>query len=152
MLRASPLITIAEVQGNAHGFGFGLAILCDFALVSSSAELAFPEMRKGLPPAAIMAYLGDYALPKAAFPLVLFGDAIAPEQALQFGLISEVCAPQALAARAGALSARVLQLDVNGARNCKRFFQLAQENSLEQNFRLATEMLTVNTLRLMQSR
>jgi len=46
----------------------------------------------------------------------------------------------------------VLQLDANGARNCKRFFQLAQENSLEQNFRLATEMLTVNTLRLMQSR
>jgi len=152
MLRASPLITIAEVQGNAHGFGFGLAILCDFALVSSSAELAFPEMRKGLPPAAIMAYLGDYALPKAAFPLVLFGDAIAPEQALQFGLISEVCAPHALAARADALSTRVLQLDANGARNCKRFFQLAQENSLEQNFRLATEMLTVNTLRLMQSR
>jgi len=99
-----------------------------------------------------MAYLGDYALPKAAFPLVLFGDAIAPEQALQFGLISEVCAPHALAARADALSTRVLQLDANGARNCKRFFQLAQENSLEQNFRLATEMLTVNTLRLMQSR
>src|ERR1700731_1103236 len=111
MLRASPLITVAEVQGDAHGFGFGLAILCDFTLVSSRAELAFPEMRKGLPPAAIMAYLGDYALPKAAFPLVLFGDAISPEQALQIGLISEVCAPEALAARAAALSARLLRLD-----------------------------------------
>jgi hypothetical protein len=61
------LITIAEVQGDAFGFGFGLAILCDFTLVSSSAKLAFPEMRKGLPPAAIMAYLGRYALPKQVF-------------------------------------------------------------------------------------
>ena len=48
-LRASPLITVAEVQGDAHGFGMGLAMLCDFTLVSSSARLAFPEMRKGLP-------------------------------------------------------------------------------------------------------
>ena len=55
LLRASSMITIAEVQGNAFGFGFGLAILCDFTLVSSSARLGFPEMRKGLPPAAIMA-------------------------------------------------------------------------------------------------
>jgi methylglutaconyl-CoA hydratase len=67
VLRASALITIAEVQGDAFGFGFGLAILCDFTLVSSSAKLAFPEMRKGLPPAAIMAYLGRYALPKQVF-------------------------------------------------------------------------------------
>jgi hypothetical protein len=58
---------IAEVQGDAFGFGFDLAILCDFTLVSSSAKLAFPEMRKGLPPAAIMAYLGRYALPKQVF-------------------------------------------------------------------------------------
>ena len=42
LLRASSLITIAEVQGDALGFGFGLAILCDFTLVSSSAKLAYP--------------------------------------------------------------------------------------------------------------
>ena len=38
LLRASALITIAEVQGDAFGFGFGLAILCDLTLVSSSAN------------------------------------------------------------------------------------------------------------------
>ncbi|MGV7245108.1 enoyl-CoA hydratase/isomerase family protein [Caballeronia sp. M23-90] len=48
LLRASPMISIAEVQGDALGFGFGLAILCDFTLVAGSAKLAFPEMRKGL--------------------------------------------------------------------------------------------------------
>jgi methylglutaconyl-CoA hydratase len=152
LLSASSLITVAQVQGDAFGFGFGLAILCDFTLVSSSASLAFPEMRKGLPPAAIMAYLGRYALPKSVFPMVLFGDAIRPETALQAGLITRVCAPESLAADACLLVDRILALDEDGARQCKQFFHAAEENTLEQNFRCATEMLTVTSLRLMQAR
>ena len=149
LLRASSMITIAEVQGNAFGFGFGLAILCDFTLVSSSAKLAFPEMRKGLPPAAIMAYLGRYTLPKQVFPMVLFGDAITPEAALNAGLVTRVCAPDTLQAEADALADRILALDDTGARQCKSFFQTAEESSLEHNFRCATETLTVSALRLM---
>ena len=147
-LRGTSMITIAEVQGDAHGFGMGLAILCDFTLVSTSATLAFPEMRKGLPPAAIMAYLGHYALPKTTFPLVLFGERFTPMQALAAGLVNEVCEPDALAARATALVDRILALDADGARNCKAFFQGAQDGTLEQNFQLATETLVVNSLRL----
>ena len=149
LLRASSMITIAEVQGNAFGFGFGLAILCDFTLVSSSAKLAFPEMRKGLPPAAIMAYLGRYTLPKQVFLMVLFGDAITPEAALNAGLVTRVCAPDTLQAEADALADRILALDDTGARQCKSFFQATEESSLEHNFRCATETLTVSALRLM---
>lgn len=152
LVRNTSLISIAQVQGDAFGFGFGLAILCDFTLVASSARLAFPEMRAGLPPAAIMAYLGGYALPKAVFPMVLFGDVIAPEAALQAGLITRVCEPATLHADADALAARIVSLDEAGARGCKAFFLAAQEGSVEQNFRAATDMLTVNALRLMQAR
>jgi methylglutaconyl-CoA hydratase len=150
LLRASSLITVAEVQGNAAGFGFGLAILCDFTLVSSSAALSFPEMRKGLPPAAIMAYLGRYTLPKPVFPMVLFGDTFPPETALQLGLITQVCAPDRLAADVDALVARIGNLDETGARQCKQFFQRAEENTLEQNFQGAVESVTLSSLRLMQ--
>lgn len=152
LLRGTTMISLAEVQGDAHGFGFGLAILCDFTLVSSHATLAFPEMRKGLPPAAIMAYVGRYALPKALFPMVLFGDPITPAAALQAGLITQVCEPAALREDAGALTDRILSLDDAGARQCKAFFQAAEESSIEQNFRSATDMLTVTSLRLMQAR
>jgi methylglutaconyl-CoA hydratase len=149
LLRASSLITIAEVQGDAFGFGFGLAILCDFTLVSSGAKLAFPEMRHGLPPAAIMAYLGRYTLPKQVFPMVLFGDAITPEAALNAGLVTRVCAPDTLRAEADALAQRILALDDTGVRQCKSFFQTAEESSVEHNFRCATQTLTVSALRLM---
>jgi methylglutaconyl-CoA hydratase len=141
-LRTSPLISIAEVQGDAFGFGFGLAIVCDFVLVAEHASLAFPEMRSGLAPAAIMAYLGEYALPRFAFPLVLLGDPISPHRALQIGLISEVCPAERVSAQADALVQRILQLDPAACRRCKEFFLTAQQNSFDQNCRLAVEALT----------
>lgn len=148
-LRASPLISVAEVQGDALGFGFGLAIVSDFVLVAEHAALGFPEMRNALAPAAIMAYLGEYALPRFAFPLVLFGDPIAPQCALQIGLISQVCPAGRLAADAAALVERILRLDPAAARRCKEFFQIAQQNSFDQNCRLAVEALTVGSMALL---
>jgi methylglutaconyl-CoA hydratase len=150
-LRATPLISVAEVHGDAHGFGMGLAILCDFSFVSTAATLAFPEMRKGLPPAAIIAYLGHYALPKRVFPWVLFGEAFTPADARDAGLISAVCEPGDLTAAADATVAKILKTDAAGARHCKAFFQAAEEGTLEQNFKLATETLVVNSLRLMDA-
>jgi methylglutaconyl-CoA hydratase len=145
-LRASPLISVAEVQGDAFGFGFGLAIVCDFVLVAEHAALGFPEMRSGLAPAAIMSYLGEYTLPRFAFPMVLFGDPIDPQRALQIGLISEVIPPQRLAEEADALVKRILDLDPAAARRCKEFFQTAQQNSFDQNCRLAIEALTIGSM------
>jgi methylglutaconyl-CoA hydratase len=145
-LRLSPLISVAEVQGDAFGFGFGLAILCDFVLVAEHASLKFPEMRSGLPPAAIMAYLGEYALPRFTFPLVLFGDPIAPRDALQIGLVSQVCPADRLAGEADALVERILRLDPTATRRCKEFFQTAQQNNFNQNCRLAIEALTVSSM------
>jgi methylglutaconyl-CoA hydratase len=149
LLRASPLISVAEVQGDAFGFGFGLAIVCDFVLVAEHAELGFPEMRSGLPPAAIMTYLGEYILPRFAFPLVLFGDPISPQRALQMGLISQVVPAEHLSREADALVQRILDLDPVAARLCKEFFYAAQQNFFDQNCRLAIEALTVGSMTLL---
>jgi methylglutaconyl-CoA hydratase len=140
------------VQGDAFGFGFGLAIVCDFVYVAENAALGFPEMKFGLAPAAIMAYLGEYALPRFAFPLVLFGDPIAPRQAREIGLISHVSAPSTLASDVDDLIERILRLDPNAVRNCKEFFQTTLQNSFDQNCRLATEALTVGSLAVLSRR
>src|SRR6202521_1599848 len=145
-LRASPLISVAEVQGDAFGFGFGLAIVCDFALVAEHASLAFPEMRSGLAPAAIMSYLGEYALPRFAFPLVLFGEPIDPHRAQQIGLISQVCPAGRLSAEADTLVERILRLDPSAVRRCKRFFLKAPPHSFDRTCRLAVDALTKGSL------
>jgi methylglutaconyl-CoA hydratase len=145
-LRTAALISIAEVQGDAFGFGFGLAIVCDFVLVAETASLGFPEMRKGLAPAAIMSYLGEYILPRHAFPLVLFGEPIDTNRALQIGLISQVCAADQLGSEGEALANRILKMEPDAVRRCKEFFLTAQQNFFEQNCRLAIESLTVGSL------
>jgi methylglutaconyl-CoA hydratase len=145
----SSLISVAEVQGDAFGFGFGLAMVCDFVLVAENASLAFPEMRSGIPPSAIMAYLGEYALPRFAFPLVLFGDLVSPQRALQIGLISQICAPEHLIGEANALVARILRLDPLAVRRCKDFFLSAQQNSFDQNCKRAIDALTEDSLALL---
>jgi methylglutaconyl-CoA hydratase len=145
-IRTSSLITVAEVHGDVFGFGMGLAIVCDFALVASHVSLCFPEMRAGLPPAAIMAYLGEYALPRFAFPLVLFGEPFSPQRALEIGLISQVCPAENLSSEADALVTRILKLDPDATRRCKQFFLTAQNNCYEKNCSLAIEALTQGTL------
>jgi methylglutaconyl-CoA hydratase len=145
-LRTTNLISIAAVQGDAMGFGFGLAIVCDFVVVAQNTSLGFPEMRTGLAPAAIMSYLGDYTLPRFAFPMVLFGDPIDPQRALQIGLISQVTTAERLNDDVNLLVQRVLKLNPTAARKCKEFFNVAAQNSFEQNCRLATEVLTIGSL------
>ncbi len=147
-IRCSPLVSVAEVQGNAAGFGFGIAVLCDFTLVAASATLSFPEMRKGLPPAAIMAYLGDYGLPKQILPLLLLAQDFTPVQALAAGLASAVHEPGELAARADALVAMLLAQDPISLRQCKSFFRSAQESTVDANFQRACDFLTHEALRL----
>jgi methylglutaconyl-CoA hydratase len=148
----SPLISVAEVQGNAAGFGIGLAVVCDFTVVAETAMLSFPEMRKGLPPAAIMAYLGRYALPKRIFPLVLFAQDFTAAQARDIGLVTQLSTRASLKEDVNALIKRVLAMDPEGVRQCKAYFLAAQEGSLDENFSRATDLLTAQTLRLQASR
>ena len=151
-LRESPLIVVAEVGGDALGFGFGLAICCDFALVADTARLGFPEMLFGLPPMAIMSYLGEYALPRHAFPLVLLGEPISPERALSFGLINDAVPAAQLAARVDVLVAKLLALDADAMRNCKEFFRMTVAGSFETNTRAALDGLVVASLAMQAKR
>jgi methylglutaconyl-CoA hydratase len=144
----SPLIAVAEVQGDAAGFGFGLAVVCDFTVVADTAALSFPEMRKGLPPAAIMAYIGRYSQPKHLFPLILLAENFSATHALRIGLVTQVSTRENLRGDVDALIERILAMDPAGARECKAYFQAANEASIEHNFEHATDLLTVQTLRL----
>ena len=146
LVRTSSLISVAEVQGDAFGFGMGLAIVTDFPLVADTASLRFPEMSHGLAPAAIMSYLGEYALPRFAFPLVLFGEPFSPQRAMEISLISQVVPAASLSAEADKLIARILKLDPGAVRRCKEFFLTAQSNSFEKNCSLAVEALTAGTM------
>ncbi len=148
--RNTPLITVARVHGAASGFGMGFAILADFAIVAQDAPLAFPEMRAGLPPAAIMAYLGEFALPRDAFPLILFGETFSASHAKAIGLVNDVVPIAELDAAVSALVDRILRIDAASARACKELFRTMLQGSFEANCRLATDALAVASATLLR--
>jgi enoyl-CoA hydratase/carnithine racemase len=148
--RESPLITVSRVHGAARGFGMGLAILSDFAIVADDAPLAFPEMRAGLPPAAIMAYLSDFALPRHAFPLVLFAEPFTPAYAQAIGLINHAVPASELDATVDALVTKIRAIDAGSARACKELFQTMLGGTFDANCRLAVDALAVASVTLMR--
>jgi enoyl-CoA hydratase/carnithine racemase len=148
----SPLIAVAEVQGDAAGFGAGLAVLCDFTVVSETAKLSFPEMRHGLPPAAIMAYLGRYAQPKRVFPLILLAPDVSAAHARDVGLVTQVARPDALRDDVDEIVQRILAMDAEAVRLCKAYFEAAHDGTVDDNFARATDLLTARTLQLLARR
>jgi methylglutaconyl-CoA hydratase len=148
----SPLISVAEVQGDAAGFGMGLAVLCDFTVVAETAKLSFPEMRHGLPPAAIMAYLGRYAQPKRIFPLILLAPEFSAAHARDIGLVTQVARRDALGDDVDEIVQRILAMDAEAVRQCKAYFQAAHGGELDDNFARATDLLTARTVQLLARR
>lgn len=83
------LVTIAEVAGDAAGFGAGLAALCDVALISTDAQLSFPEVTIDLAPSLVLAWLTPMVGRRAAFWLTASGQAISGEEARAIGLVNQ---------------------------------------------------------------
>lgn len=86
-----PLPTIAAIEGDALGGGLELALCCDLRVASDTALLGLPEVRLGVMPGSG----GTQRLPRLiglarSKELILLGELINAETALEFGLVNRV--------------------------------------------------------------
>ena len=108
-MRECPLPVVAAVNGIAAGAGSVLALASDFRLLARSAELSFLFTRVGLAGADMGA---AYLLPRLvglgrATELLVLGEKVDAERALQIGLATEVVDDDELAGAAEALARRL---------------------------------------------
>jgi methylglutaconyl-CoA hydratase len=89
-LRDSPLVTVAQVHGDAAGFGVGLVAACDVAVASADARFWFPEVGINLAPALVLAWLPRLVGERDAFWLTATGERITAARAQQLGLLNAV--------------------------------------------------------------
>jgi enoyl-CoA hydratase/carnithine racemase len=110
-LRECPLPVIAAVNGVAGGAGAVIALASDFRLLARSATFAFLFTKVGLAGADMGS---AYLLPRViglgrATELLMLGDTVDSERALQIGLATSVVDDSALPAAAQALARRLAE-------------------------------------------
>lgn len=88
--KTTSLVTLAEVQGDAAGFGVGLVALSDVAVAGPRVHLSFPEVDAGFAPALVLTWLGDVVGRRQAFWLAATGVRVPAHEARDLGLLTGV--------------------------------------------------------------
>ncbi len=96
ILDGLPKPTVAVVEGGAIGGGAGFVTCCDVAIATRAAFFSIPELRVGMAPFGIMAFMIRAIGHRAFRRYGLTGERIAAADALRLGLVHELCEPIAL--------------------------------------------------------
>src|SRR5438128_8051768 len=92
----APFPTIAMVNGACLGAGFELAMACDIRTAAAGARLGLPEVKVGAPSVIEAALLPALVGPGRAAEMLLTGESVEAEQALEWGLVNRVAPPDKL--------------------------------------------------------
>jgi enoyl-CoA hydratase/3-hydroxypropionyl-coenzyme A dehydratase len=120
LLRAVEVPMVASMHGYAVGFGFELALQCDYRLAADDCVVALPEARVGMIPAGGASQtLSRVAGTSAALATVLLSDRIPAADALARGFVDEVVPRAELRARADELAAQIAARPTEAVRAAK---------------------------------
>jgi cyclohexa-1,5-dienecarbonyl-CoA hydratase len=97
-LVTSKKVTVAAVQGHCLGGGAELAMVCDVAYTTASAQWGFPEIKLGCYPPVACTALAALVGQKRAAELILTGRTISGTEAVQMGLANRAVQDEELAA------------------------------------------------------
>ena len=92
---AAPQPVIAAVEGSVMGGGIGIVCASDVALASADARFGLPETGLGLIPAQIAPFVVQRVGLTHARRLMVTGARVDAAEAVQLGLVHELCADSA---------------------------------------------------------
>lgn len=142
------LVTVAEVQGDAAGFGVGLVAACDVAVAVRDATFRFPEVGIGLAPALVLAWLPRVVGRRRAFWLTATGEALTADQAMELDLLNEVVDTyEALTGRVDDIVARLRGHSPRVHGDIKDLLRVLGDVGDERALDVAIDRLVVGSLR-----
>ena len=129
---------IAAVNGHCLGAAFALALACDIRIASENAEFSMPELKLGAPGNMGVPHRLTRAIPLGpAMEMLLTGDRINAQQALQWGLVNRVVPQTELMDAALQLAERIVANPPLGVRTTKEAVVRSLEMSMAEGTRFA---------------
>jgi enoyl-CoA hydratase/carnithine racemase len=117
-----PCLTIAALNGTLAGGAMGMALACDFRVCVPGAKFFYPVMKLGfLPQPSDPRRLAAIVGPARAKMLLMAGVRIDAEEALSWGLIDRIYAPETLLPEARTLAADAVGASADHVAAIKRF-------------------------------
>ena len=137
---------LAAVNGPAAGAGLSFACACDLRLAAESATFVPAFINIGLVPDMGGTFFVTRLLgAPRAFEWMTSGRRLGAQEALQWGLVSEVVPDDELAARAAEWAAQLAALPTRGIALSKRLFDHAERNRLEEQLELEAQLQAAAT-------
>ncbi|MDQ4113829.1 MAG: enoyl-CoA hydratase-related protein, partial [Actinomycetota bacterium] len=132
------------VNGYALGGGLETALICDIRLASTTAKLAAAEVKLGwIGGGGMSALLARSIGPSNAAVMLMTGDPIDAQQALAWGLVSELLEPDALLPRALELAETIASRAPIAVETAKANLAAAANMPLEQAVTYERDIQTV---------
>ncbi|MGZ4143097.1 MAG: enoyl-CoA hydratase-related protein [Actinomycetota bacterium] len=136
-----PVPTIAAINGVALGGGLELAMACDIRVASTSATLGLTETTLAIIPGGG----GTQRLPRLAGigrakELIFTGRRISAAEALQYGIVEEVVAPDEIRMRASAIARVIASNGPVAVRAAKEAIARGMDLPLAEALALETEL------------
>jgi enoyl-CoA hydratase/carnithine racemase len=133
--------TLAVLNGDAIGTGLELALACDLRIAVDKAKFGLPQISKGsLPADGGTQRLARIVGKGKALELLLSGDTIDADEALQIGLVNRIFSGEALLAEAEALARNIAGKAPLALRYCKEAVHKGLDLTLEQGLRLEADL------------
>jgi methylglutaconyl-CoA hydratase len=147
LLQTAPLVVVAEVQGDAAGFGDGLVGNADVAVAAEHARFRFPEILSGFAPAIVMSWLPANVPRKRAFEMVATGAWTDAPTALRDGLLTDVVPADRLEAHVDERIENLARMSAPALRDVKTFLARRRAMDAASAAQASVDALVVGALR-----
>mgnify|MGYP000227023844 CR=1 FL=1 len=135
---------IAAVKGWALGGGFEIALACDLRVASETAVFSAPEVSLGWNGAGGAAqHLVRLCGYGRAMQLLLSGERIGAEQALEFGIIETLVPPGQEVTAAGELARRIAEHSSVATQAVKSAVRNAMDQTVAQGLKYDNELMSL---------
>jgi len=133
MVELTPMPVVAAVDGVAFGIGLDICLAADTVIATDRAVFALPETDVGVVPLGGSTHILAHRVGLGrATRIVMFGEKVPAQRALEWGLVSSVVTPEELDGAVDALVDKLLRRSPGAMRAAKRLLRSTPALTVEE--------------------